>query len=311
MSSPTPSDRIRERHQRIAFILEECGRHRISATFDKVNQHYDWFNRWYRKEISTGQLMGRTGVKFRPRVTLSRKLGEVAESVTYLTDATHDNVSHIPSNVGYVGGYVSGTPDIRWSSDDWARFPNARRLRIYQGYGPPPAISDYDEIDVETNAVTPQEAAQLVRARVLGGVKWTGIYADDSNAAATAAAIQALGDNIWNGHVVLRLADWSLSHAEAVAKIGTHIHGMSCVAVQFASPTSNPHTLIPGTDVTLSQANVDLNVVDATWIPSQGWGANITGPAVPPVQAMQAMAVILPSGATKRLMSSDGGVTWR
>ena len=311
MNSRKLSDSLEARQQRIGFILDECRKRRINATFDKVNQHYAWFNRWYRNEISTGQLMGRTGVKFRSRVTLTRKLGEVTESVTYLTDATHSNVSRIPTDAGYVGGYVSGTPDIRWTSDDWARFPNARQLRIYQGYGTPPPIADYDEIDVESGAVTPQEAAQLVRARVLGGVQWTGIYAGDSNAAATAAAIQALGDNIWNGHVVLRLADWSLSHADAAAKIGTHIHGMSCVAVQFASPTSNPHTLIPGTSVTLSEANVDLNVVDATWIPSRGWGANITGPAVPPIQAMQAIAVILPSGATKRLMSSDGGATWR
>jgi len=305
------SGSLEERQHTIQLILDECRIKGLQATYDTVNQHYAWYNRWYRGYITTGQLIGRTGVRFRSRITVTRKLGEVTDKTTYMADTTSGGVSHIPATMDYVGGYVSGSGGIEWTAADWARFPKARKFRIYQGNGPAPAIGDYDEIDVEKGAVTPAEAAQLVKARVLGGITWTGIYADDSYAAETAKAIQALGENIWNGHVVLRLADWSLSAAQATAKIGTHIHGMSCVGVQFASPSSNPHTVIPGTTVTLSQANVDLSIVDATWIPSKGWGANITAPAVTPPPAMQAMAVILPSGATKRLLSSDGGATWR
>ena len=310
MNSPKHSDSLETRQRTIALILDECKAKRLDATYDMVNQHYRWFNDWYRGRLFTGQLIRRTGVKFKPRVTLQRRVGEVTETIAYMCDTTHGNVSKIPANQYFVGGYVSGTSDIKWTDADWARFPGARKFRIYQGFGVPPAISDYDEIDVEQGAVTPAEAAQLVRARVLGGIQWTGIYADDSYAAETATAIQALGDNIWNGHVVLRLADWSLDHAGAVAKVGTKIHGMSCIGVQFASPSSNPHTMIPGTNVTLTEANMDLSVVDATWIPSHGWGANVTAPTTPPPVSMTAMAVILPTGATRRLMSADGGVTW-
>ena len=36
-------------------------------------------------------------------------------------------------------------------------------------------------------------------------------------------------------------------------------------AVQWASPSSNPGTLVPGTGLTLTQANCDLSVADKSW----------------------------------------------
>lgn len=74
------------------------------------------------------------------------------------------------------------------------------------------------------------------------------------------AARQALpGGPFW-------VADWNLSEAQAVAYIEAHD---DVVGVQFASPTSNPNTLLPGAGgQTLRSANVDLSVMRASfWLP--------------------------------------------
>jgi hypothetical protein len=65
------------------------------------------------------------------------------------------------------------------------------------------------------------------------------------------------------------VADWSLSEAEA-AKILTTSGDYPVVAVQWASPTSNPNTLVPGSHLTLSEANVDLSITVASWFAHSG-----------------------------------------
>lgn len=190
-----------------------------------------------------------------------------------MVDATHDAIRANPKvieGIPWVAEYVSGTTDIEATAQDWDIVPaGIKRVRIWQGYGPDPAIDAFDEIDIERGAVTPQRAAAMVKKRVDGGITWTNLYASIDNLAATAKAIQAYGHDVWNGHVTCRLADWNLNRAEATAKVGTYVAGMTCIGVQWASPTSNPNTILPGpSGLTLRQANVDLSVVDARWIPS-------------------------------------------
>ncbi len=226
-------------------------------------------------------------------------------------DMTHDAVPNVPNDYGYVFGYCSGLGGVPWNGADWAKYNGRRVCRTYQGAGTFPGIDGFDEIDVESGAVTPQQAADLVEQRVKAGHTWTTIYGSDGALQQVSELIQAKGHDIWNGHVNCRLADWNLNATQASAKVGQYVHGMSCVAVQWASPTSNPHTILPGTSLTLSQANVDLNEVDANWIPSGGF-TPVNPPApVPPNQVTDAIAVILPGGTTKHLRSSDGGNTWR
>ena len=63
--------------------------------------------------------------------------------------------------------------------------------------------------------------------------------------------------------VFYRIADWNLSeHLAGLAAYGDVYAG------QWASPTSNPNTVIPGTNHTLATANVDLNVV---LLENTGW----------------------------------------
>lgn len=207
---------------------------------------------------------------------------------TFMVDTTGTNADKIPANVPYIGGYVSGLDGVEWSASQWAKF-TGRKVRNYQGIGPVPALNSFDEVDVESRAVTPQGAAQIVKLRVDNGIQWTTIYASRDPFAQTVAAIRALGDHYWIGHVNVRLADWSLNLQEATALVGTLIDGASCVGVQWASDSSNPHTLIPGTSLSLSQVGADLSVVDATWIPSGGFGGSAPvpvpspGPVVPQI----------------------------
>lgn len=233
-----------------------------------------------------------------------------SDGTTVMVDTIHDAVAHVPTGIHYVGGYVSGTPDIKWTPEDWARFPSARHIRIFQGYGDMPDVHGFDAIDVETGAVTPGEAASIVRTRVMAGIPWTHIYGTDSTLATVGEAIRAYGQSIWNGHVSCWLADWNLDESEAAAKVGTRIHGMTCVAVQWASPSSNPHTMLPGTQLTLREADCDLSVVDATWIPSGGWGLPPKPVAPPTIVTQHGVLVQLPGGHSVVVESIDGGKTW-
>jgi hypothetical protein len=196
----------------------------------------------------------------------------MAVATSVMLDTIGANAANIPLTTYYVAGYVSGLGDVPWSQAQFDRFPTIRKVRIWQGAGVKPSLQAYDVIDVESGAVTPQEAAQAVKDRVTAGIQWTTVYGSDSVLAQVTAEIQKFGNAVWNGHVNYFLADWNLNEAEAAALLDTHIHGASCVAVQWASPSSNPNTVVPGGSQTLSQANIDISVVDTNWVPSGGFG---------------------------------------
>ena len=205
-------------------------------------------------------------------------------------DFTHDAVNNVNPNgpFTHIAGYVSGTSNIMWTAADWARFPNKIKLRIEQGYGGVPAdVESYDILDIERGAWTPQSAADEVERRVNAGIEWTTLYAGDADLATTASLIKAKGDRIWIGHVDCILANWNDNQSEAGNTVGTFVHGMTCRGVQYASPTSNPDTILPGSAMTLAQANVDLNAIQLGWQPSSKPVAPPTPvppkPPVPPV----------------------------
>lgn len=304
------SAEMAERRAEVDRITAHAARAGLAVTADFVSDNLSWFRRWYMGLIATGHLMNRTGVKYKPRVTVIRKVGDMADGTTMMVDTIHADVSKVPANIPEIAGYISGTSDIDWTSADWARFARARKVRVYQGYGPRPAPHAYDAVDIETGALSPEEAAQCVKERVDAGIPWTTFYATDTSAALANAAVQRLGEHYWNGHVNIWLADWNLSQETAIPYIGRAVHGATCIGVQWASPSSNPHTILPGTNLTLAQANVDLSIVDSTWIPSGGWGAPPPPPRPPAPSVMRGIVVQLPSGATSAVQSTDRGRTW-
>ena len=98
-------------------------------------------------------------------------------------DATHANIAQLPPGLQYAG-YSTGTPDIRWTAEDWAAHPGA--LRICQDQGATDATADY--LDVERGAAVNGEAPGWYRRAVIAwragirpGQRWPGIYTSQSN----------------------------------------------------------------------------------------------------------------------------------
>jgi hypothetical protein len=231
-------------------------------------------------------------------------------NVATMIDCEGSNSGAIPTGTAFVGAYVSGIDGVEWTGAELAAWPRAREVRIYQGAGTYPGVGAYDAIDVEAEAVSVPTAISELEKRVQNNYDRTIFYAGDANAAAIQAAGQAAGNAVWIGHAYLWYANWDLSETEAEALLGKEVHGMTCIAVQWASPTSNPHTIIPGGTETLEEANVDLSVVDASLLPLP---SNITVAAAPPKTIVKGAVVFEnTTGAyqSKDVTSADGGNTW-
>lgn len=91
-----------------------------------------------------------------------------------------DVAADIPADAAMVAGYV----DI-WSAQDWARFPNAIKVRIARNAG-----EDGDVLDVESGDATPDQApAWVTRQRERGAVPC--VYMSESAWPAVRAAFVA------------------------------------------------------------------------------------------------------------------------
>lgn len=213
----------------------------------------------------------------------------MSTATSVMADFTHAAVESVPDENGFthVAGYTSGTDNIQWTASDWSKYADKILVRIEQGYGTStPVLSSYDVLDVETGAWTPSTAAAEVKRRVEAGYQWTTLYGSEGTLESCATLIKAMGDSVWVGHVDCVLANWNLDQAQAAAIVGTQVAGMTCRAVQWASPTSNPKTLLPGTELTLTQVNADLNAVQKTWRPAESVPRETTpAPAPAPVPA--------------------------
>jgi hypothetical protein len=190
-----------------------------------------------------------------------------------MVDAIHGNAHNIPQTsdrIAKIAGYVTGTPDIRWVETDWLRFPHYTHIRIDQSATFKSLPSNYDVRDVEPGACPPKIAAQEAAIRFSKYKLKTVCYVDvteEPNLAGditTALAAQKIPD----GNAFIWLANWNLDEAEAAELVGTRMLGFEIIGVQWASPSSNPDTLIPGGHATLREAQLDLSVVNQVWAPS-------------------------------------------
>jgi len=145
-------------------------------------------------------------------------------------DATHDNIGHMPP--GQHAGYTTGTPDIRWTAEDWAAHPVA--VRIDQD----PAASDKtaDVLDVERGAATVADVVPWVQAahanRAKGarpGQRWPAIYASQAALTPIANALKAAGIT----GVFFWVADWNLDAQQAGAEVAAAGGPWPVVGVQY------------------------------------------------------------------------------
>lgn len=177
------------------------------------------------------------------RASAARLLGGNVED---MADATHDAVAAVRgSSLRKVAGYVTGTPDIAWTLSDWDQFSPSiySVIRIDQAASEDPVsahVKRASVTDTEPGAADPATAAKVAAFFIHHGEDYT-IYVDQGELGAVEEACNALG----------------LPHGEIVA-------------YQWASPTSNPNTILPGTSRTLKEANVDLSVTLPSWHPIPG-----------------------------------------
>lgn len=162
-----------------------------------------------------------------------------------------------------VAGYVTGSSGILWSLQEWDMFPDNKtgKVRIDQSPGLALfAAGKADVADVETGAATVEHfIAAAITRRDKFGIKST-IYIQASSANDAHAKCQVAGIL---DHVLWWIADWNLTVDQATARLNDTV-----VAVQYASPTSNPDTDIPGSHLRLIDVGVDLSVTRADWHPA-------------------------------------------
>ena len=94
------------------------------------------------------------------------------------------SAARIPATAPMVAGYIYG--NCAWSAADWARFPNAVKVRI----ATVASILDGDVLDVERSDATPDQAPGWVAQRRAAGAVPT-VYTSASNVTALLAAFSA------------------------------------------------------------------------------------------------------------------------
>jgi len=179
---------------------------------------------------------------------------ETAAAVIVMADTIHIAVRSIPAGAQKVAGYVTGSSDVRWTAEDWARF-NGVKVGINQMAGSDPLLGDV--FDVEPGAWSIKEAAQASRERQAHGLE-VSLYTSQSLATPLVKACFAVGvtsGNLW-------VANWNLSQAEATAIVMHRHQPWPVQAVQWAQG-SDPNALIPSSDPMLATYN--LSVTAPSW----------------------------------------------
>lgn len=131
-------------------------------------------------------------------------------------DATHDNVLSIPHDAAVVLGYDTGTPDIRWTANDWGQFRSSRLVHIDQGGIGSPVLTATVR-DVETGAWTPESA---VRNTAGWDAERPTIYCNQN----TLPRVLAAG---WKGDL------WLAIPSDIRPTVPPVVKGCTVVAVQF------------------------------------------------------------------------------
>jgi hypothetical protein len=196
-----------------------------------------------------------------------------------------------------IASYVTGDDGVPATAAQFAKI--AADCGVFR-YDQSPSLSDFaagkaDGADIENGAgtiVAAVDAAQQREAR--NWYSW--FYVSNGNLASAREAVT--GAKL--ARVQFIVADWNFSQAEAQAFLADSAND-DVSAVQWASPSSNPNTVCPGTSRTLAQLNVDLNVTRAGWFVK---ASNTTPPA-----PAQSGLVVMENLSTVKVTSTDGK-TW-
>jgi hypothetical protein len=140
--------------------------------------------------------------------------------ILVVLDATHANISSLPANVA-CAGYVTGTPDIVWTTEDWNAHPGAIRIDQSPSGTVWDATADVD--DYETGAVQLSELAPRAKLRIASfkngtrpGQRSPLVYVSADNVSQVANALVNGGVNSGVG---LFVANWDLTQAQAISDV--------------------------------------------------------------------------------------------
>jgi|SRR5579864_791388 len=203
-----------------------------------------------------------------------------------------------------IATYVTGTPDIDATSAQLARLHNLN-VGVFL-YDQSPGLALYgsgaaDGADIERGAGSIGSFIDQTRKRAARGwFSWA--YIDQADYPALVDAVASAGLVDVGHHVEYGIANWGDNLARARAELGADVS-----YVQWASPSSNPSTVVPGTTRTLAELNCDLNVTVG------GWFAKRT-PAPPPPAAAPAKGLLvtdISGNLTGQLVTSADGRTWK
>ena len=150
----------------------------------------------------------------------------------YGVDCTHANIAHLP-NAEAFAGYITGSPDIVWTTQDWQRFPNG--VRIDQS----PFNTSFDEtadvLDFENGAATVADIPGWTRNAwnnfhnaVRVGQREPCIYASQNSIPVVANALVAAGLT-----ANLAIANYGLTRADAQAMVENASGPFPVVWVQY------------------------------------------------------------------------------
>lgn len=174
------------------------------------------------------------------RAQAARLLGGDVDDMADCIGSSAPNVVKAYPAIKRFGVYITGSGGIAWTAANRELLAgkNVAILEIDQSNSDLPLISHAKIAkDDEPGASTPEQAVHVAAERLRRG--------DD---------------------YIIYVAQGALDHVENLAAGAGLPHG-EIIAYQWASPSSNPNTPLPGTGRTLKEANADLSVVRSGFIP--------------------------------------------
>lgn len=182
----------------------------------------------------------------------------------------------IPANAQMVAGYVDGA--FAWPPRAWARFPNARHVRI--SVIPPGDPVHAGVLDVESGAASVSDAAPFIRARHKAGHRAV-IYVQRSLVDDVRHACKGLAFGLW-------VADWT-GEPHRLADM------RNVVAIQWDGGVNKPFDISQVFDATWHPGPQKHNAAEADAAGADGVELPLDGAVAPdPDTAAQAAAVEAP-----------------
>jgi hypothetical protein len=186
---------------------------------------------------------------------------------TGFVDVTGVNSVKIPAlkAMEFILLYATGTDGIEATAAEIARF---RSVGVSVGLiDQTPSLSVFASgiahvavADVESGAGTPSTVSAAVLERQARKELST-VYCSQNDLSTVKNALVAAKVDMVG--VVFGVANYNLSRAEAEAALASN---SDWAYVQYGDPTTNPNTMVPGSTVTLTEAQADIDVANSSWV---------------------------------------------